>query len=443
MARSSPSSVVIFALFFVLAVFTIHTLTNGTRVVLAASNDTQAVCVEALFPVGSRHESLALSGASHFVEHLMFKGTTRRPTTLHISRDLDRVGAEYNAFTGKDYTGYYIKANAEHLELALDMLSDMLYCSTYKPAEFERERKVIIEEIRMYEDDPRRSIEDKYEELLYRGHPLGRLISGTEATMHEITRSRLLAYRDRYYRPQQCVLAIAGKVGDHALAVAEQTFGAVARRKRPCPAPLRFTRRPRGPIARIHRKETAQVHLALGVPTFAAEDPRCYALSLLANILGGTMSSRLFIAVRERRGLAYSVHASADHYSDTGAFTVTAGLDPARLRPALRVIVGELRKVRERGVTVEELARAKENIEGRIILGLEDSSARADWYGKQALLRKEVLTPEERIRRLMAVERDAVRAVARDVLRADRSHLAVIGAFAAKEEGRLREMLRV
>lgn len=423
--------------------FTLHTLSNGTRVLLAPSSDTQAVCVEALFPVGSRHETLALNGASHFVEHLMFKGTTRRPTTLHISRDLDRVGAEYNAFTGKDYTGYYIKANAEHLDLALDMLADMLYCSTYKPAEFERERKVILEEIHMYEDDPRRSIEDRYEELLYRGHPLARLISGTEETMNGITRPALLAYRDRHYHPQKCVLTIAGKVGDHALAAAEETFGAVVKRKRPCPAPSRFTKQPRGPRARVHQKDTAQVHLALGVPTFSAEDARCYPLGLLGNILGGTMSSRLFIAVRERRGLAYSVHASADYYVDTGSFTVTAGLDPARLTQALRVIVREIARIRDRGVTAEELSRAKENIEGRTVLGMEDSSARADWYGKQALLRKEILTPEERIRRVMAVDRDAVQAVARDVLRTDRLHLAVIGKFSQKEEGRMKGMLTI
>ncbi|MDO8425315.1 MAG: pitrilysin family protein [bacterium] len=421
--------------------FSIHTLANGTRVLLAPSNDTQAVCVEALFPVGSRHETQALSGASHFIEHLMFKGTQRRPTTLHISRDLDRIGAEYNAFTGKDYTGYYIKASAEHLDLALDMLADMLYSSTFKLVEFDRERKVILEEIHMYEDDPRRSIEDTYEELLFRGHPLARLISGTEQTMLGITRPHLLAYRDRHYQPARCIVSIAGKVGEHALEVAERTFGAVRARKRPVPAAPSFTQRPRGPMVQLQKKETAQAHLALGVPTFGVEDARAYPLGLLANILGGTMSSRLFIAVRERRGLAYSVHASSDHYADAGAFTVTAGLDPARTTQALRVIVAELKRVRDRGVTAEELSRAKENTEGRIVLGLEDSSARADWYGKQALLRKEVLTPVERIARLMAVERDAVAAVARDVLRGDRLHLAVIGDFTEKDAAKWKGML--
>jgi predicted Zn-dependent peptidase len=191
----------------------------------------------------------------------------------------------------------------------------------------------------------------------------------------------------------------------------------------------------------IHWKETTQVHLALGVPTFPAEARRQYALTLLANILGGTMSSRLFIAVRERRGLAYSVRASADAYTDTGSLVVTAGLDPSRLREAMRIILRELARVRERGVTAEELSRAKENIEGRIVLALEESSARADWYGKQALLRKEILTPEEKIVRLMAVERAAVRAVARDVLRTDRLHLALIGDY--KDEKLFKKLLRM
>lgn len=421
--------------------FTIHRLHNGTRLLLAPARDTHAVTVYALFPVGSRHETQVISGASHFVEHMMFKGTSRRPTTLHISRDLDRVGAEYNAFTGKEYTGYYIKVNAEHLNLALDMLSDMCFHSTYAVAEVERERKVILEEIHLYEDNPSMHLDDIFEQLLYRGHPLGRLISGTRETMTGIERRALIAYRDRHYDPARLVLTIAGNMDDHAIEFVQKTFGVVPTRRRMAPAPSAYRRTLRGPAVHLHWKETAQVHLALGVPTFPAEDRRQYALTLLANILGGTMSSRLFIAVRERRGLAYSVRASVDAYVDTGSLVITAGLDPSRLTEAIRVILRELKRVRERGVTQEELSRAKENIEGRIILALEESSARADWYGKQALLRKEILTPEERISRLMAVERDAVRAVARELLRADRLHLAIIGNY--KDAAPFKKLLRI
>lgn len=421
--------------------FTIHRLKNGTKLILAPARDTQAVTVYALFPVGSRHETQTLSGASHFVEHMMFKGTERRPTTLHISRDLDRVGAEYNAFTGKEYTGYYIKVNAEHLDLALDMLSDMCFHSRYRHEEVERERNVILEEIHLYEDNPSMHLDDIFEQLFYRGHPLGRLISGTRQTMAGIGRRALLMFRDRHYDPARLVLTIAGNLDDHALELVQKTFGAVPTRRKAVPTPNAYRRTARGPFVHLHWKETTQVHLALGVPSYPAEDRRQYALTLLANILGGTMSSRLFIAVRERRGLAYSVRASADAYVDTGSLVVTAGLDPSRLNEAMRVILRELARIRDRGVTQEELSRAKENIEGRIVLALEESSARADWYGKQALLRKEILTPEEKITRLMAVERPAVGAVARELLRTDRLHLAIIGNY--KDAAPFKKMLKI
>lgn len=421
--------------------FTIRQLDNGTRLLIAPARDTQAVTVYALFPVGSRYESAALNGASHFVEHLMFKGTVRRPTTLHISRDLDRVGAEYNAFTGKEYTGYYIKVNAEHLELALDMLADMCFHSAYRPEEVERERRVILEEIHLYEDNPSMHLDDIFEQLLFRNHPLGRLISGTRETMEGITRARVAAYRDQHYDPSRLVLTIAGNMGDHVADVVARTFGRESSHRRRASGAMRFARTPRGPTVRIHWKETQQAHLAIGVPTYGAEDKRQYPLALLTNILGGTMSSRLFIAVRERRGLAYSVRASADAYADTGSLVVTAGLDPSRLKVAIRVILREIARIRDHGVTAGELSRAKENIEGRIILALEESSARADWYGKQALLRKEILTPEEKITRLMAVERAAVQRVAREVLRTDRLHLAIIGAY--KDEAPFRQLLKL
>jgi len=418
-----------------------QTLANGTRLLLAPARDTQAVTVYALFPVGSRHESLAVNGVSHFIEHLMFKGTERRPTTLHISRDLDRVGAEYNAFTGKDHTGYYIKVNAEHLELALDMLADMCFHSVYRPEEIERERRVILEEIHLYEDNPSMHLDDIFEGILFRNHPLGRPISGTRETMEGITRPKIVAYRDQHYDPSRLVLTIAGNIGDHVGDVVARTFGREPSRRRRTTGAMRFARTPRGPAVRIHWKETQQAHLAIGVPTFGGDDPRNYPLALCTNILGGTMSSRLFIAVRERRGLAYSVRASADGYADTGSLVVTAGLDPSRLTQAIRVIMRELARIRDRGVTAEEITRAKENIEGRIILALEESSARADWYGKQALLRKEILTPEEKIARLMAVDRAAVQRVAREVLRTDRLHLAIIGNY--KDDAPFKKLLKV
>ena len=284
-------------------------------------------------------------------------------------------------------------------------------------------------------------LDDIFEQLMYRGHPLGRLISGTRATVQGITRTQLAAYRDRHYDPSQLVLTLAGNLGDHVGELVRGTFGKERTRSPRAAHAGRYTKMPSGPAVRLHWKETTQAHFALGVPTYAAEHPKTFPLALLANILGGTMSSRLFIAVRERRGLAYSVRASAEAYVDTGSLVITAGLDPARLPTAMRVILREIERIRDRGVTVEELSRAKENIEGRIVLALEESSARADWFGKQALLRKDILTPEEKIVRLAAVERSAVQAVAREIFRTDRLHLAIIGAY--KDEAPFKKLLKL
>jgi predicted Zn-dependent peptidase len=414
---------------FYYAMYTTHRLRNETRLILAPQQDTPSVCVQVLFPVGSRQETARLSGASHFVEHMMFKGTERRPTTLDISRDLDRVGAEYNAFTGKEYTGYYVKASAGHVDLALDMLADMLYASTYVQEEFDRERRVIIEEIKMYEENPQLHLGDMFEQLLYRGHALGRSIAGTEKTMNGISRGALVAYRDAHYLPRAAVVTVAGNFGDDIIDRVESTFGQPNRRTKTAPRSRSFTTLPKGPKVQIQQRDVAQAQLALGVPTFGAEHPRRAALTVLANILGGTMSSRLFIAVRERRGLAYSVRASTDAYRDVGELVVTAGLDAARIDKAMKVVLRELRRLREHLVTREELERAQDNIEGRLTLAMEDACVRADWYGKQATLRSEIWTPKERIRRIRRVTREQIGRVARQLLHTNRLHLALIGPF--------------
>lgn len=422
--------------------YTLHQLSNNTRVLLAPQHDTQTVTVLALFPVGSRYESADLNGASHFIEHLMFKGTKRRPTTLHISKDLDRVGAEYNAFTGKDHTGYYIKVNAKHLDLALDMLEDMLFHSVFAGEEIERERRVILEEIHLYEDNPSMRLDDIFENLIYSGHPLGRLISGTRETVLKIRRPELVNYRDRFYHPNKMVLAIAGNLEGDVLGRVQKIFGRVASPKNTSVIrQIKLQKTPRGPAVKIHWKETTQAHLALGVPTFGADDPKVYSLAVLANILGGTMSSRLFVAVRERRGLAYSIRASVGAYADTGLLTILAGLDPQRLTEAIKIILREFVRIRDRGISTEELSRAQENIEGHIVLGLEDSSLRADWYGKQALLHKDILTPEEKIAKLKAVDRGAVTRLARELLQTNRLHLALIGDF--KDETKFKKLLKI
>lgn len=405
------------------------TLSNGTRVLLVPHRDTAAATLLALYEVGSRYETKAMNGASHFIEHMMFKGTSRRPTTMAISRDLDAVGADYNAFTYKDMTGYYVRLQAEKLGLAVDILEDMLYHSVFRPKDVDAERKVIYEELRMYDDNPMMVVEERMEEELYRGSSLGWRIGGTVATMNGIGRDALVAYRDRHYVPSKTVLALAGRFErEAAVAMLERSFGKV--RRRSAPAPYKPFSRPsstRGAAVRIETKETEQVQLAMGWPAYRYGDPRLPALKIMSIILGGTMSSRLFMSVREKRGLAYSIHATANPYQDVGNVTVQAGLAKDRFDDAMKVIMAELGRMKGKEVTSEELSRAQEYFKGKMVLNLEDSSRLADWYARQELLQRRVQTPEERIAEMFAVTKADVRRAAADVFRGSRAAIAVIG----------------
>ena len=400
---------------------------------------TEAVTVLVLFKVGSRYETKNINGVSHFIEHMMFKGTNKRPNTQIITRELDGLGAEYNAFTGKDHTGYYIKINSEHKEVALDMLFDMLFNSKFDEKELNRERKVILEEIHMYKDNPMMHIEDMFEQTLFGDCPLGWSIAGNAESMGKIDRAKMLAYRDAFYLPQNMVVSIAGKIDDGVMKTVEKYFGSLPKSgKKIAEISARggsafggkktvFT--PGAPKVAVEYKDTEQVQLALGFPAYSWWDKRRPALRLMTNILGGTMSSRLFIAVRERRGLAYRIGAGADDYEDIGVLTVGAGLDKSRLELAMKVIFDELKKLANKGVAAAELKRAKENIRGRIILSLEDSEALAAWYGKQELDKHEIKTPAEKLKEIAAVTLAEVKAVAADIIKNNKVALAVIGPY--------------
>lgn len=391
---------------------------------------TEAATVLVFTKVGSRNEYAAINGASHYIEHLMFKGTKRRPTTLDISRALDAVGAEYNAFTGKEYTGYYVTIEAGHLPLAIDMLHDMIFHSKYDPKEMDRERGVIIEEINMYADNPMMHVEDLLEETLFKGSTLGWNIAGSPKTMRAMTRDQVIAFRDEHYVPSRMVVAVAGKLDKKTLDVIEKTFGSV--KSKPAPKPYQpFKPLPPSPKPRcnVQFKNVEQLQVALGFPSFPVADTRNAALSLLATILGGTMSSRLFISVRERKGLCYFVRAENGAYDDVGAFMIRSGLDKKRLPEAMKTILGEVEKVKRSGVTERELKEAKDNFRGRILLKLEESSNRADWYARQELLLGTAKTPEERMKEIDAVTAAEVKKVAKEVLDRSKMAVAAIGPF--------------
>lgn len=407
-------------------------LKNGTRVILVPHSDTAAATLLVQFEVGSRYENTVLHGGSHYIEHMMFKGTERRPSTMSISRDLDSVGADYNAFTSKDYTGYYIKLQADKLPLAVDMLEDMLYHSLYRPKDLESERKVILEEIHMYEDNPLMFVEEIMEEELYNDSTLGWRISGTDKTMHKIMRENLVRYRDAYYVPSRTVISVAGKFDEtEVLKMLEEKFGTKTEKKAPKHfLPFSFAKAGyRRPRIRLHHKDTEQVQVAFGFPAYGYEDSRLAALSVMSIILGGTMSSRLFMSVREKEGLAYAIRASISPYQDVGHVVIQAGLAKEPLHRALALIMKELVSLKKKNVTTEELQRAKEYVKGKMLLGLEDSSQLADWFARQELLQKKIGTPEEKLAKLFAVTKEDVRRAANDVFRSSRTTAAIIGPY--------------
>ena len=405
------------------------TLKNGMDLLLVPQTGAASMTLLVLSKVGSRYETAKLSGASHFIEHLMFKGTAKRPTTRDISQELDGYGAEYNAYTGKDMTGYYIKMDAAHTDAAVDMLHDMLFHSKFDPDELNRERGVIIEEIKMYEDNPRDHIADLLEEKMFHGSTLGWNIAGTRQTVSQMKRADMLAYRDAYYVPGRMTVVLAGKIQPGVQKLFAQTFGHVAAPKKRQDAPFACFKQPKklaNSIAYLEKK-TEQVQLTLGFYGFPYGHDDRYVAQLMGLILGGTMSSRLFIEIRERRGLCYAIRAGHDSLEDVGAFTVSAGLDKARFPEAVKAIYGELNRIMQEPVSKGELERAKEHIQGRMRLAFEDSAARAEWYGRQWVFERKLETPEKRLAKIRKVTADDIRRVARTVLNPQRMVAAAIG----------------
>lgn len=408
-------------------------LSNKIKLLTVPMTGTRALTVMALFPVGSRYETKPQSGLSHFIEHMLFKGTPRRPTTLDLSRELDGVGAEYNAFTARDHTGYYIKIDAAKAELALDLLADMLWHSKFVAAEIEREKGVILEELKMYQDNPTMYIEQLFEETMFGSHPLGQNVGGRAQTVKKFSHQEILDFYHCFYQPANLVLVLAGGIEKWLQRLVEKYFGERgAKLVRPKFAPIRPSLL-KGIRRCVRFKKTDQVHLAMGFPAFSYDDARSIPLALLNLILGATMSSRLFIEVRERRGLAYMIHSGVNHYSEIGNLVIEAGLDQARLKEALKVILTELEKIKKAGITQEELQRAKDNLKGHLVLNCENSNFQAEWYGKQALLMKKIETPEQKLARLNRVTAADIQKISCQIFDQQKLKIALIGPLKDKK----------
>jgi predicted Zn-dependent peptidase len=323
--------------------------------------------------------------------------------------------------------------------LALDVLSDMLFNSKFEGEEIEREKGVISEEIRMYEDNPLMYIEDLFEQTMFRGHPLGQRVSGKVEMVKKITRKEMLDYKNNYYTPRNAVLAVAGKFEKKEINLIKKYFG--ERGGKAKTSFVRFKTGLKKPCFQLQFKETEQIQFALGFPGYSYFDPKIYALNLLSVILGGTMSSRLFIAIRERKGLCYFIKSFLNIYEDTGNLVIQSGLDKSRIELAIQAILLELDKIRKNSIDPAELRRAKDCIKGRLILGLEDSSHVADWYAEQELLTKRILTPEEKLKKIFAVEAADIRKVAQEVIQNKKLCAALIGPF--KDERPFTKLLKI
>lgn len=416
-----------------------YTLNNRANIILVPLPDTCSVTVLVMYQVGSRYEPERLAGVSHFIEHLMFKGTARRPSTLILTREIDRLGAEYNAFTGKESTGYYIKTDARYTTVALDILSDMLLHSSFEPEEMEREKGPIIEELRMYKDNPLINIDNIFEGLMYKGCPLGRDIGGTERHVESYQRREVLAYRDKYYGAGNMTMVVAGKLEDKVKEWVRHYFGQRKSQRSRVSVFKPYTYGPNQPAERlvIERKRTDQVQLMFGFPGLKQVHPQNPAVSVLNTILGGSMSSRLFIQIRERRGLAYMVKSGVEHFRDTGYAYVKVGLEAKNINQAIKVARGEMEKLIDKGVSQRELADAKTHIRGALTLTLEDSSAQANWYARAALFDQKIETPEEKLKKIERVTREQVRAVAKRLFKWPEVRVALIGDVESLPNGTL------
>ena len=410
-------------------------LKNGLRVVWIEQPASTACAIEVFVNVGSRHEDQAISGVSHFIEHLMFKGTKRRPNAQAISQSLDRFGADYNAATSKDRTSYYIKIEADRLPEAIDVLHDMLANSTFKKAEIDRERGVIIEEINMYRDNPQSHMSDLLDEQTFGDHPLGWNIAGTREIISSVSREQILAYRERFYQPERMVLAVGGRLPKNTWALLEKTFGTLKARRSQDQSVAKFSDTSvNGVRLSIQTKNIEQVQLGMSFLSYAQLDPKQDAARLLAVILGGTMSSRLFTEVRERRGLCYNIGAGRSSFDETGSFRIVAGLEKNRLKEAVEVIWTELEKISTRLVLKDELSRAKDFVKGKFYLDFEDPLTQVEWYGDQLHYREKWLTPDERIKRTMAVTPAQIRSVAKELFDRKNYAVSIIGPFASEKE---------
>jgi predicted Zn-dependent peptidase len=411
-----------------MTVYQRNVLSNGLRVLTAPLDHAQSVTCYIMLAAGSRYENTNNRGIAHFAEHMFFKGTERRPTAKDIALEVDRFGGEFNAFTSKEYTGYYIRCAGEQRDQALDVLVDMIRNSRFDSEELEREKGVIVEEMNMYFDTPRDYVSSVYDELLFGDNPLGWETLGTKETVTGATRETFLDYLSSWYRPERMVVGVAGMTGDDLLPRLEELLGDLDQIDTGTPAPAAVERSAE-PRVSILAKDSDQANVCLGIPSYPLDHPDRYALQLLGTVLGTGMSSRLFLEVRERRGLAYYVYALNSSYTDAGTLVSQAGVDLKRADEAVGVIAKEFKRIGDEPVPADELEKARALAKGRFVLQTESPNGLLLYGLRREVLEGRAVEPSELLAGLDAVTVEDVYRVGQDVIAGQGLRLAMIGPF--------------
>jgi len=401
-------------------------LPNGLTVIVVPMKDSPTVTVLTMVATGSEYEREQESGISHFLEHMCFKGTTKRPRSIDMSLELDNMGAQNNAFTSFEYTGYYAKAHPKHTDKLIDIISDLYLNPTFPETELEKEKGVIIEEMNMYADLPQRKVHEVFGELLYGNTPAGRSILGAKDVIKKATQKDFIEYRAQHYVSKATTVIVAGNVSEKGVfSLVSKSFKDIKntpkRKKEKVLAPLK------GPRMALQHKATDQTHMVIGFPTFKVTDKRNTTLSVLNTILGEGMSSRLFQKLREDMGVCYYARSGSSEFTDHGEFTVSAGVNPNRVPEVITAILEEFTKLKATLVTAQELAKAKEYYAGNMAMALESSDAVAHYVGDQALNHKKIQTPQEIEKKLRAVTAKQIQTLAKQIFTTENLYLAIVG----------------
>ncbi len=403
-------------------------LPNGLRVITIPMPDNPSVTVLVMVEAGSKYETKEISGISHFLEHMVFKGTTKRPKASDISRELDSIGANYNAFTSQEFTGFYAKAASKHTDKILDIVSDMYVDPLLDGAEMEKEKGVIVEEIRMYQDMPQARVQDLFTQTLYGDQPAGWNVAGSEKTVRSFNKEQFVNYRANHYVASATTVIVAGSIDEKkCLTDVEKAFAKVLTNEKK--GKLAVVESQKFPVIKTEFKETDQTHLVIGVRTFNVTDSRIPAMHILSTILGKGMSSRLFVRMRDDLGICYYVRTSNDSSTDHGNLSISAGVDNSRVEEAIKEILIQCKKLKDEVVPEAEMKKAKDYLAGTTMLELETSEARAEYAGFQEVLKHKLDLPDEVIAKINKVTADDVQKLAQEIFVDTGLNMAIVGKF--------------